>query len=108
MENVDPFLCTHIVYSYLKLERNQLTFSDFEFEPSPPDGLGNFAKFTNLKSINPSLKLYGAVGGENTTSQDFSDMVKSENARSLFIGSTIEFLYYKNLDGFMLDWGNCY
>ncbi len=104
LEDIDPMLCTHIVYSFLKLERNQLTFSDLDFETQPPDGLGNVANFTGLKNVNPALRVFGAVGGSNTESKDFSDMAKSDDARALFVGSVVEFLYYNGFDGFMLTW----
>lgn len=97
---MDPALCTHFVYAYLGLERNQLGFIDHS-----PNEIQNIKKFTNLKYQEPYPKVIGAVGGRTASSIDFSDVAKTTDTRTLFALSAARFLYYTDFDGLELDWG---
>ena len=63
-----------------------------------------YERTTDLKKINPELKVLVAVGGWNMGSTDFSNMVANSASRARFISTTIEFLRERNLDGLDLDW----
>lgn len=40
--DIDTSLCSHILYSYLKIDDNQVTHNDNNLDP--PNGLGKFVK----------------------------------------------------------------
>jgi len=63
VENIDPFICTHIVYGFAGLG------SDNMIKPLDPYndlydnwGKGAFLRFTGLKKKNPELKALIAIG----------------------------------------------
>ena len=61
-ENLDPHLCTHIIYAFAKLDKGQL--AAFEWNDENTEwSKGNYQKVLDLKKINPSLKVLLAVGG---------------------------------------------
>ncbi|KAK3739100.1 hypothetical protein QZH41_018244 [Actinostola sp. cb2023] len=99
-EDIDPFLCTHLVYSFSKIDpSNKLAM--FEWND---DDL--YTRFNNLKKKNPALKTLLAVGGWNHENQNspFSRMVQTASSRKDFIDSTIQMLRKYGFDGFDLDW----
>jgi len=99
-ENIDPFLCTHLVYSFAKIAQDN-TLAMFEWND---DQL--YPRFNNLKKKNPGLKTLLAVGGWNHENYNspFSRMVKTAASRKVFIDSTIKMLREWDFDGFDLDW----
>ena len=75
VENIDPFLCTHIIYGFTGLG------SDNTIIPLDPwndlydnYGKGAFLRFTGLKRQNPSLKALVAIGGWNEGSTKYSQV----------------------------------
>lgn len=61
-ENINPFLCTHIIYAFAGLSS--------KYELKPLDSYnditqGGYRKFTSLKEHNKQLKTLIAVGGWN-------------------------------------------
>ena len=61
-ENVDPFLCTHIIYSFAKLTNYEL--AAFEWNDEDTEwSVGMYRRATDLKKKNPALKLLIAIGG---------------------------------------------
>lgn len=61
-ENINPFLCTHIIYAFAGLS------SKFELKPFDSYNditQGGYRKFTGLKDYNKQLKTLIAVGGWN-------------------------------------------
>lgn len=99
-ENIDPHLCTHLVYSFAKIAQDN-TLAMFEWND---DKL--YPRFNNLKKKNPGLKTLLAVGGWNHENYNspFSRMVKTAASRKVFIDSTIKMLRTWGFDGFDLDW----
>lgn len=65
-ENIDPFLCTHVIYAYARLDENGLLqpfeWNDIENEWSS----GMYGKVMGLKKKNKDLKILLAAGGEFT------------------------------------------
>lgn len=59
-ENIDPYLCTHLVYSFAKINRNTDTLAMYEWND---DKL--YPRFNALKQKDPNLKTLLAVGGWN-------------------------------------------
>jgi hypothetical protein len=61
-ENVDPFLCTHIIFAFADLIDDRLV--PFEWnDHSNPWLKGLYERTIDLKKINPNLKVLLAVGG---------------------------------------------
>lgn len=86
VENIDPYLCTHIVYSFLGISPDgSLKILDEYLDLEENWGRGNIKKFVNLKKTNPKLKLMIAVGGWNEGSLGFSSVGLFKNAVSLLV-----------------------
>ena len=61
-ENIDPFLCTHIIYSFAKFTNYELAGYEWNDE-STEWSKGLYERTIDLKKKNPSLKVSLAVGG---------------------------------------------
>ncbi|KAJ8299410.1 hypothetical protein KUTeg_023470 [Tegillarca granosa] len=96
-QDIDPRLCTHLIYAYGKLQNNRiLTLLDNDIE--------NFKIFNDLKYGYPELKTLLAIGGWSAGSYEFTKTVESSSNRQVFISSTISFLREHNFDGLDLYW----
>ncbi|KAK7915797.1 hypothetical protein WMY93_011558 [Mugilogobius chulae] len=82
-ENVDPFLCTHLIYAFSVVSpSNELTTYEWN-----DDVL--YRQFNGLKRTNPHLKTLLAVGGWNFGTTQFTTMVSTTANRQTFIQSAI-------------------
>lgn len=106
MEDIDPSLCTHVMYGFTKLENNQITVFDpwGDLTPTKGGGLSGYQRFTDLKKKNSQLKTIVAIGGWNEGSENYSNMAKDASSRSTFVKSIVPFLKEHNFDGLDLDW----
>ncbi|RNA25663.1 chitotriosidase-1 [Brachionus plicatilis] len=98
-ENVDPFLCTHIIFAFAYIDKNTLTIRTIEENDEEM-----YKRINDLKFKNPKLKTMLAIGGWNMASEEFSAMVKKKQTRKNFIIHAIRFLRFYNFDGIDLDW----
>ncbi|KAK7501350.1 hypothetical protein BaRGS_00007475 [Batillaria attramentaria] len=102
-EDIDPSLCTHLIFSFAKLENNHL--APFEWnDESEPWSKGLYERFNNLKQQNPQLKTLLAVGGWNMGSAPFTAMVATAASRQDFADHSVTFLKERGFDGLDLDW----
>ncbi|XP_062272532.1 chitinase, acidic.1 [Scomber scombrus] len=97
-ENIDPFLCTHIIYTMATINSfNQITTTEWNDEQQ-------FAKLNSLKNANPALKTLLSVGGTVNGLSPYIAMVSKSETRADFIKSAISFLRTNNFDGLNLAW----
>ncbi|KPJ14879.1 putative chitinase 2 [Papilio machaon] len=105
VENIDPNLCTHLVYSFVGINTQGTVISLDPYLDLPDNwGRDNFAKFNALKIGTPNLKTLLAVGGWNEGSAKYSRMVASSILRRNFITSAIKMMQDYGFDGLNLDW----
>ena len=62
-ENVDPYLCTHIIYAFAKLSGDRLEAFEWN-DPSTEWSRGMYERIMDLKTKNKNLKILLAVGGK--------------------------------------------
>jgi GH18 family chitinase len=64
--DVDPFLCTHIIYAFAAINDTTNKIRAFEWnDESTEYSTGRYEELNNLKLANPNLKTLLAVGGNN-------------------------------------------
>ncbi|KAH3863080.1 chitotriosidase-1-like isoform X2 [Dreissena polymorpha] len=95
--NIDAFLCTHLIYSFAKLDNNKIAMYEWN-----DDQL--YTQFNNLKKVNPNLKTLLAIGGWNAGSTVFSNLVADSALRKQFAVHATSFLRQWGFDGLDLDW----
>lgn len=105
VEEIDPFICTHLIYTFAGLGwDNRIRSLDPWNDLKDNYGKGAFERFTGLKNVNPKLKTLLAIGGWNEGSIKYSGMASSPESRRVFVESAVEFLEKYNFDGLDLDW----
>ncbi|OWR48578.1 hypothetical protein KGM_206219 [Danaus plexippus plexippus] len=106
LSDLDPSLCTHLVYSFAVLDEktNEIKSSDVGLDVENKDTTVGYKGFVDLKKKNPHLKVTLCIGGWNEGSQKFSLMAKSPHSRKQFIQSVIKFLQTYNFDGLDIMW----
>ncbi|GAB1597576.1 chitinase-like protein 3 [Argonauta hians] len=102
-ENIDPFLCTHVIYAFVDISDDGRSLRPFNWNDITP-GTGLYARTLALKKKNPKLKILLAVGGWIIGSEPFIPMVASEYNRRIWINNVIKYLRKYNFDGFDMDW----
>ncbi|KAI8494146.1 Endochitinase 1 [Branchiostoma belcheri] len=101
-EDIDPSLCTHIIYAFAKMTNNQL--QPYEWNDDSTDwSTGLYERFTTHLQPHGVKTLLG-VGGWNFGSTAFSDMAATAAGRQTFVTTSIDFLRQRNFDGLDLDW----
>lgn len=73
-KDLDPFMCTHLIYSFAKVV-NENGYGLAPYEDHDVVGPTYYTEFTDLKKVNPELKTILAVGGWTHASTNFTDMV---------------------------------
>ncbi|XP_054162596.1 chitinase-3-like protein 1 [Oppia nitens] len=112
-KNIDPKLCTHLMYGFAKLNEETNKIEAFEpgldlgsedWESGLPWGRGMYRKFNALREQNPSLKTIISIGGWNEGSDKYSRMVFNPQSRAVFVQSVVDFLAEYKFDGLDVDW----
>ncbi|KAK1979246.1 family 18 glycosyl hydrolase [Colletotrichum cereale] len=97
------------VYSHINLAFASIDPSNFELVPAAQADVDMYKRVTDLKAMDPNLKVLIAVGGSDfndtgPTAGTFSDIARSEDAQQKFIDSVLNFMSTYGLDGIDLDW----
>ncbi|KAK0085497.1 hypothetical protein PV325_005030 [Microctonus aethiopoides] len=104
INNIDPSLCTHLIYSFVGIKGNNIINLD-PWQDLPDNyGKNGFGRFNKLREKNPSLKTIIAIGGWNEGSKNYSEMAKTAKGREEFSTNAVEFVKKYNFNGFDLDW----
>ncbi|CAF1651296.1 unnamed protein product, partial [Adineta ricciae] len=101
-EDIDPCLCTHVIYAFSEMDNNQLTPME-KHDLKDGNQPGFFERFNAWKSVNKNLKTLLAVGGWDMGMKDFAGIVKSEKTMVKFAESAIKYLRKHKFDGLDLD-----
>ncbi|GLV40355.1 Chitinase 7 [Carabus blaptoides fortunei] len=105
VEQIDPNLCTHIIYSFVGIgEDGSVRVLDAWNDLEENWGKGAFTRFVNLRKLNPSLKALVAIGGWNEGASRFSKVASSPQLRATFAKNVVDFVKKYNFDGFDVDW----
>ncbi|KAK3872391.1 hypothetical protein Pcinc_022518 [Petrolisthes cinctipes] len=102
IENIDPTLCTTLIYAFVGL--NETTNTIKSLDPEYDINKKSLERFVNMKSLNPRLKVLVAVGGWTEGSTKYSVMSSAASSRETFIKSVVAFLKKHRFDGLDLDW----
>ncbi|CAG9802300.1 unnamed protein product [Chironomus riparius] len=99
--DIDPTLCTHIVYGFAVLNSQTLQIRTHD---SWADIDNNFyTKVTEFRKL--GIKVSVAIGGWNDSLGDkYSRLVRDPEARRKFIKNVIEFMKKYDFEGLDLDW----
>ena len=112
VSNIDASKLSHLNYAFANISADgkiALGDSGVDVEkPFPGDRAdqpykGNFYQLTKLKEQYPHLKTLISVGGW-TWSERFSDVALTEQSRTIFADSLLEFILKYGFDGVDLDW----
>lgn len=87
---------THIIYSFLKIQNDTLTFHN-------PDQEKTVQELVALKAANPQLKIMVSVGGWSGCSF-CSDLFANNEHRRNFAKTTVMLFKQYGIDGLDLDW----
>ncbi|CAF3372084.1 unnamed protein product [Rotaria sp. Silwood1] len=101
-EDIDPCLCTHVIYAFSEMDNNQLTPME-KHDLKDGNQPGFFERFNAWKSVNKNLKTLLAVGGWDMGMKDFAGIVKSEKTMKKFADSAVKYLRKHKFDGLDLD-----
>ncbi|XP_069122707.1 chitinase-3-like protein 1 [Argopecten irradians] len=102
-EDINPHLCTHLIYSFANVSDNDLTTTNVNDERTANE-TGMFERTVSLKKKNPHLKVLLAVGGWLQGTSSFVKLVEKESNMRLFANNTVKFLRDRDFDGFDIDW----
>ena len=100
-EDIDPDLCTHIVYGFAVLDREGLTIKPHDSWADIDNRF--YERVVELKK--KGKKVTVAIGGWNDSAGDkYSRLVRSAQARKRFIDNVMQFIEKYGFDGLDLDW----
>ncbi|XP_021573666.1 oviduct-specific glycoprotein [Carlito syrichta] len=91
--DLDPFLCTHLIFAFASMNNNQIVAKDLQDEKIL------YPEFNRLKERNRELTTLLSLGGWNFGTLRFTKMLSTFASRQKFIASVISLLRTHNFDG---------
>ena len=88
--NIDPHGCTHVIFSFVGLNKTDFTVSILDYDYVVIRG--GYKAALGLRRLNPKLKVMIAIGGWGEGGRQYSEMVSSKETRTNFIESVIKFM----------------
>ncbi|XP_026316249.1 probable chitinase 2 [Hyposmocoma kahamanoa] len=106
LEDLEPSLCTHLVYSFAGLDEATMGIKSLDpWQDLEKDyAKAGYRRIVALKERYPHLKVTIAIGGWNEGSIKYSRMAETRENREKFIKSVLVFLDTYKFDGLDLDW----
>lgn len=75
VEDIDPFICTHVIYAFATLGSDStIQSADPSNDLEENGGKGAYKRFVGLKEKNPALKALISIGGWQDGSQKYSQV----------------------------------
>jgi len=96
-DSIDVWRLSHINYAFIDIKDNRAWLHNEATDTV------NLRKLSELKKINPDLKILISVGGW-TWSKNFSDAVLTDTSTQNFASSAVAIVSKYNLDGIDIDW----
>ncbi|XP_046990556.1 probable chitinase 10 [Schistocerca americana] len=96
-EDVDPSLCTHVVFAFA-------TLKDHKLAPANDKDDDLYERVIALREKNPQLKVLLAIGGWAFGSTPFKELTSNVFRMNQFVYDAIELLRDFKFDGLDVDW----
>jgi chitinase len=96
-DSIDVWRLSHINYAFVDIKDNRAWLHNEATDTV------NLRKLSELKKINPGLKILISIGGW-TWSKNFSDAVLTDTSTHNFVSSAVSIVSKYNLDGIDIDW----
>lgn len=103
IEDIDPKLCTHVVYAFAKLKENKLA-PGLDTDIGDEFKEGTYKKLMKLKDKNADVKIMLALGGWAFGSKPFKELTTNVFRMNQFVYDAVEFLREHQFDGLDVDW----
>ncbi|KAG7205193.1 hypothetical protein KM043_018281 [Ampulex compressa] len=98
-ENLDPHLCTDVVYAFAGLNPETLIIQTFDPWADIENNL-----YQRLTSIRGPRMLLGLGGWTDSAGDKYSRLISSGASRRKFVAAAVNFLNKYNFDGLSLEW----
>src|SRR5258705_10515929 len=96
-DSINVWRLSHINYAFVDIKDNR------DWLHNEPTDTVNLRKLSELKRINPGLKILISIGGWSW-SKNFSDAVLTDTSTQNFASSAVAIVSKYNLDGIDIDW----
>ncbi|XP_055870468.1 chitinase-3-like protein 1 isoform X1 [Biomphalaria glabrata] len=95
--NVDPYICTHIIYAFGRIDGSNTNLQT-------PSDESRYSLFTDLKKQNSQLRTLLSIGGENDHGEGFVTVSQNDSQTGVFASRAVAFLRKYHFDGLDIDW----
>nr|H2A0L4.1 RecName: Full=Putative chitinase 1; AltName: Full=Chitinase-like protein 1; Short=Clp1; Flags: Precursor [Pinctada margaritifera]CCE46155.1 clp1 protein [Pinctada margaritifera] len=99
-ENIDAFLCTHLVFAFGAIDETGTRI----YVPEVFEDMHLFERMNELRHRNEDLNLVLSVGGWDMGSEAWSEVLASKDNMQTFVKEAIVYLRLHDFDGIDLDW----